>query len=52
MSGMGILELKAIASKVEKQTMNMMRKGQIEGVEKGAVKERVKFMHQIFGVAA
>ena len=34
------------------EIMNMMRKGQIEGVEKGAVKERVKFMHQIFGVVA
>jgi hypothetical protein len=31
---------------------NMMRKGQIEKVEKGAAKERVKFMHQLFEVAA
>lgn len=30
--------------------MNMMRKGQIEGVTKGAVTERVKFINQIFGV--
>ncbi len=30
--------------------MNMVRKGQIKGVEKGAVTEQVKFMHQIFGV--
>jgi hypothetical protein len=34
------------------EIMNMMRKGQIEKVEKGAVRERVLFMHQIFGVAA
>jgi transposase-like protein len=34
------------------EIMNMIRKGQIEKVEKGAVRERVKFMHQIFGVAA
>ena len=32
------------------EIMNMMRKEQIEGVEKGAVRERVKFIHQIFGV--
>jgi hypothetical protein len=34
------------------EIMNMVRKGQIQGVEKGAVKERVKFINQIFGVAA
>jgi len=32
--------------------MNMIRKGQIEKVEKGAAGERTKFIHQIFGVAA
>ena len=32
------------------EIMNMMRKGQIEKVEKGVVRERVKFMYQIFGV--
>jgi len=31
---------------------NMMKKGQIEKLEKGAVKERVKFIADIFGVAA
>lgn len=34
------------------EIMNMVRKGQIRIVKKGAVTERVKFMHQIFGVAA
>ena len=34
------------------EIMNMMRKGQIKRVEKGAVRERVKFINQIFGVAA
>ena len=34
------------------ETMNMMRKGQIKEVEKGAVKERVKFIAKIFGLAA
>ena len=34
------------------EIMNMMRKGQIRGVEKGAVVERLKFINQIFGVAA
>lgn len=34
------------------EIMNMMRKGQIKGVEKGAVRERVEFMHQIFGLVA
>lgn len=30
----------------------MMRKGQIEKVEKGAVREQVKFINQIFGLIA
>lgn len=34
------------------EIMNMMRKGQIEKVEKGAVRERAKFIAEIFGVAA
>ena len=34
------------------EIMNMMRKGQIKGVEKGAVQERVKFINQIFGMTA
>ena len=34
------------------EMMNMMRKGQIEKVKKGAVRERVKFIAKIFGVAA
>ena len=33
------------------EIMNMLRKGQVEKVEKGAVKERVKFIAEIFGVA-
>ncbi len=32
------------------EIMNMVRKGQIKGVEKGAVGERVFFINQIFGV--
>ena len=34
------------------ETMNMLRKGQMKKVDKGAVKERVKFIAEIFGVAA
>jgi transposase-like protein len=34
------------------EIMNMVRKGQIQGVEKGAVRERVLFINPIFGVAA
>ena len=34
------------------EIMNMVRKGQIKNVKKGAVTERVKFINQIFGVAA
>ena len=34
------------------EIMNMMRKGQIKGVAKGTVKERVLFINQIFGVVA
>jgi transposase-like protein len=33
------------------EIMNMMRKGQIKNVDKGAVIERVRFINQIFGVA-
>jgi hypothetical protein len=32
--------------------MHMLRKGQVKKVEKGAVRERVKFISEIFGVAA
>ena len=32
--------------------MNMIRKGQVLGVPKGSVKERVHFLNQIFGVVA
>jgi transposase-like protein len=34
------------------EIMNMMRKGQIRGVAKGAVTDRVKFIAKSFGVAA
>ena len=34
------------------EIMNMMRKGQILGVSKGAVKERILFINRIFGVVA
>jgi len=34
------------------EIMNMLRKGQIKNVEKGAVKQRVLFINQIFGVVA
>jgi len=32
--------------------MHILRKGQIENLKKGAVKERLKFIEQIFGVTA
>lgn len=34
------------------EIMHMMRKGQIKGVERKAVQERVKFIAEIFGVVA
>ena len=34
------------------ETMNMIRKGQIQGIEKGDILGQVKFIAQIFGVAA
>jgi len=34
------------------EIMNMMRKGQVVGVPKGAIKERVFFIHQVFGLVA
>jgi transposase, IS6 family len=30
--------------------MNMIRKGQVEGVEKGDVMGQISFIHEIFGV--
>jgi len=32
--------------------MNMLRKGQVKKVERGAVIERVKFIAEIFGLVA
>lgn len=32
--------------------MNMIRKGQIQGIEKGDFKGQVNFIAQIFGMAA
>lgn len=32
------------------EIMNMVRKGQVIGVSRGAIKERIIFIHQIFGV--
>ncbi len=32
--------------------MNMIRKGQIQGIEKGDIKGQVKFIAKIFGVGA
>ena len=34
------------------EIINMMRKGQVLGVPKQAIKERVLFLNQIFGVVA
>ena len=34
------------------EIMNMMRKGQVLGVPKEAVKERILILHRIFGVIA
>jgi len=33
------------------EVIHMMRKGQVQGVARGAVEERVKFIEQVFGVA-
>jgi transposase-like protein len=34
------------------EIMNIIRKGQIQGVEKGNIMAQVKFIHQTFGLAA
>ncbi len=34
------------------ETMNMIRKGQVQGVEKGDVRAQLEFVSQIFGVTA
>jgi transposase-like protein len=34
------------------EAMNMIRKGQVQGAEKGDVRSQVEFVYQIFGVAA
>lgn len=32
--------------------MNMIRKGEVQGIKKGDIQGQVKFIAQIFGVAA
>jgi len=32
--------------------MNMIRKGQVQGVGKGDILAQIQFLHQAFGVAA
>ena len=34
------------------EAMNMIRKGQVQGVEKGNIMSQVEFVYQLFGVAA
>ncbi len=34
------------------ETMNMIRQGQVQGVEKDDVRSQVEFVSQIFGVVA
>jgi len=34
------------------EVMHMLKKGQVQGVARGAVEQRVKFISQLFGVAA
>jgi transposase-like protein len=34
------------------ETMNMIRKGQVRGVDKGDITSQVKFFASLFGVAA
>jgi len=34
------------------EAMNMIRKGQVQGVEKGDVRAQIEFVSQIFGLAA
>jgi hypothetical protein len=34
------------------EATNMMRKGQVEGIEKGNVRAQVEFVSQIFGLVA
>jgi len=34
------------------EAMNMIRKGQVQGIEKGDIMSQVEFVSQIFGVAA
>jgi transposase-like protein len=34
------------------EVMNMIRKGQIKGVEKGNILRQIEFIHQVFGLVA
>jgi transposase, IS6 family len=34
------------------ETMHMIRKGQVMGIEKGAIKEQRIFIEELFGIAA
>lgn len=51
--GMGFKSFNTARRTIKRyEMMNMVRKGQIKGVNKGAVAERLNFINQIFGVAA
>ena len=34
------------------ETMHMIRKGQVEGVQKGAIQNQIQFIDELFGFAA
>jgi len=34
------------------ETMHMIRKGQVQGIEKGNIKAQIEFVSKIFGVVA
>jgi hypothetical protein len=44
--------LPQVAEMVNERGMEVERKGQVSGIPKGAVKERVLFINRIFGVDA
>jgi IS6 family transposase len=51
--GMGFYSFETASKTLQGyEAMNMIRKGQVQGVRKGDILAQVQFLHQAFGVAA
>jgi len=46
------IRLDGVFTRYRYETMNIIRKGQVEGIRKGDIREQVRFMADLFKVAA